>query len=215
MFFMIVSGLGFVPGALVASPVAVLAFARTPRTVIERYLVGVALGSTALIWMFSFVGAAAPQWGGRYLLAPTMLFTAVGVVVLEDAPPWFRRTVLGLAVAVTAFGLSWLSYRSHDVDDFFERLVERPEPVLIASDGFLLREGGAVTVDQTWLSLGRNEPFIGALEIAERSGAERVGLVSPVAEPPAREGWTAVSTTQLELLDTPYFVHTYERDDDG
>ncbi len=68
---------------------------------------GVALTSTLLIWMFSFVGAAGPQWGGRYLLAPTLLLTALGVVALDATPAPLRRFVIGLAVAVTVFGLSW------------------------------------------------------------------------------------------------------------
>ena len=209
MAVVLLGGPGFVPGALIASPV-VLATPGLARLDRERgYVLTVALVSTVLVWAYQILDAAGPQWGGRYLLAPTILLTALGAVALDDLPAWFRRSVIGLALVVTMFGVVWLSVRTHDVSRFFDALGSRPEPVLIASDGFLIREGGAAGLDEQWLSLGRGEPFIGALDIAEAAGVDRIGLVSPVAEPPERPGWTAIATTELELLDGPYYVHTF------
>lgn len=205
------SGPAFIPGALVASPVALAVVGMRRWDPIRRYLLATALISTVLIWGYQILGAAGPQWGGRYLLAPTVLLTLLGSVALDEVPAWMRRAHLGLAVGVTIFGLVWVSQRTHDVARFFDRLETRPEPVLIASDGFLLREGGAAALDERWLSLGHGEPFIGALDLAADSGFDEIGLVSPVAEPPERDGWRPIATTELSLLGSPYFIHTYER----
>ena len=90
-----VSGLGFVPGALIVFPVAA-AVVILHRWDSERaFVVAVAVVTTVVTWMFQFTGGAEPQWGGRYLLAPTLLLGCVGVVAISDSDRWLRISVVG------------------------------------------------------------------------------------------------------------------------
>ena len=94
---MVVGGPGFVPGALIAAPIAVLAFWGWPASTARRFLVAVSLGSTILIWRFGYVGGAEPQWGSRYLLVPTLLLLILGTVRLARSDRDIRRLLVAFS----------------------------------------------------------------------------------------------------------------------
>ena len=66
-------GLGFVPGLFAATPVAAVALGAGWQSPRRRAITAVAPSVLPFMWMFQFVGGAAPQWGGRYELTTTML----------------------------------------------------------------------------------------------------------------------------------------------
>lgn len=203
-------GLGFVSGALVASPFAAAAvLVRFDSD--RRFLLAVALAMTVLIWTFQLTGGAGPQWGGRYILVPTMLLTVLGVVALVERPgdDLPRRAVTGLAIAVTVFGVVWLNQRSHDVDAFFADLADRPEDVIISTNGFFVREAGPAYEEQRYLSVGRGADVDGGVEVVRDAGFETFAVLTQQTTPPDVEA-TLVSTDVVDFLGVPLSYHRYE-----
>jgi hypothetical protein len=135
-------GLGFVPGLLAATPIAVVALVCGWQAGLRRTLTVAALAALPLVWFFQFVGGAGPQWAGRYELPSTIVLLIVGAVALEQLPRWLARFFVGLAVGVTLFGVVWLGQRSHEVADASRAIDRLPQPVLVSSVGHLFREGG-------------------------------------------------------------------------
>ena len=58
-------GWGFVPGLLIASPLAAAGLSVLRRRSSARELALVALGPLPLVWAVQYTGGAGPQWGGR------------------------------------------------------------------------------------------------------------------------------------------------------
>ncbi|MCO8126632.1 hypothetical protein NHL50_05385 [Acidimicrobiia bacterium EGI L10123] len=207
-----VSGLGFVSGALVASPFAAAAgLLRRKRD--RATVLTMAVVMTVLIWTFQLTGGAVPQWGGRYLLVPTLLLTTCGVVAVveRDGARIPRLALVGFAVAVTVFGAAWLQQRSHDVDDFFEDLAERPEDVVISTNGFFVREAGPAYDDRLYLSIGRGADVEGAVEVVREAGFETFAVLTRATDPPVLEA-TPLSSDVLEFLGVPLVYHRYQLD---
>lgn len=173
-------GLGFVPGLLIASPVAVagivFGFAGPARSVA---VVGAAIVALPVVWAFQFLGGAGPQWGGRYALTSALLLTVAGVVGLRRADPAVRKLVLGAAMAITVFGFAWMVVRTHGFASAGEDIAAADEPVLIARDvtGFLPREFVAANPDQRWLATLGQDELDRAVEIVEEAGFDRFGLL--------------------------------------
>lgn len=205
----VASGLGFVSGALVASPVAVGAVWSTRSVRTGGFLLPVMLAGTVLTWTFQLIGGASPQWGGRYLLAPTLVFTVFGVVALRASPTLIRRTVLGFAFGITAFGLVWLVSRSHEVDEFFEDLAAEPEDVVISTNGFLVREGGPAYEDRLYLSIGRGADLQGAVDVVEEAGHTTFGVLSASEQLPTVDA-DEVGVEPREFLGVTLWYHRYE-----
>ena len=205
-----VNGLGFVPGALVASPVAVAAVFLPHIDRTRGYLLIVAAVATPLIWAFQIPGGAGPQWGGRYVLATTLLFTVLGAVALGEMGVVVRRAVIGVAAAVTVFGVAWLSVRSHDVADTFDELAAIDgDDVVISTNGFFLREGGTVYRGEHWLSIGRSGDLAGAIEVAQAAGARTVGVLDFGPETPPVDG-EHLHTAVLDFLGADLSYHRFE-----
>ena len=88
--------LGFVPGVLTASPLAVAGLvAAWPCTLLRRVL-AVALGALPLVWFFQYSGGGLPQWGGRYVLLTGTLLVVAGAVVLATSTGRGRLLVVAL-----------------------------------------------------------------------------------------------------------------------
>lgn len=138
-----VSGWGFVPSLFVAAPVALVGVLGGWNERNLRLLSAIALLSLPLVWLSSPADGAAPQWGGRYLLMSGVLLTPVGVTALWSFPAWMRRSLIGLAVAVTMFGVGWLFVRTNRVASLMGKLEDRQEQVLVSTEGFFWREGGS------------------------------------------------------------------------
>lgn len=204
------SGLGFVSGALVASPFAAVAgFVRRDR---ERVLLlAMALVMTVLIWTFQLTGGAVPQWGGRYLLVPTLLLTTLGVIaVLERSTYRLQLLVLaGLAVVVTVFGAVWLQQRSHDVEGFFDDLADRPEDVIVSTNGFFVREAGPAYDERRYLSVGRGADVEGAVDVVRDADLETFAVLTQQTEAPELDA-ALVGSEVVEFLGVPLSYHRYE-----
>lgn len=204
------AGLTFVSGAFMASPLAIAA-AWSVRHRYEPALLAGAMACTVGIWAFQFLGGAGPQWGGRYLLAPTLLLTVLGVVHLPIAPKNVQAVVVAMAVTVSAFGVGWLGQRSHEVQDFFADLAERPEDVIISTNGFLVREAGAGVYDRRYLSLSREAPLEGAVEVVVAAGLDSYAVLTSSEQLPHLSG-TSAGVERADFLGVPLFLHSYRLD---
>lgn len=204
------SGLGFVPGALVASPFAAAA-ALVRRDRDRLTVLGMALVMTVLIWTFQLTGGALPQWGGRYLLVPTLLLTTLGVVaVVERSDDRAPRVALAVfAVAVTLFGAAWLQHRSHGVDEFFDDLADRPEDVVVSTNGFFVREAGPAYGERRYLSVGRRGDVDGSVDVVRDAGFETFAILHGSARAPEVDA-TLLETDVVEFLGVPLWYHRYE-----
>lgn len=207
-FVPMLNGLGFVPGALIASPVAIAAIVAPGWSATRVLLVGASLVATALTWLFQYTGGANPQWGGRYLLAPTIVLTAVGAVALARGPVLIRRSVLVAAVAVSAFGVAWVQWRTAEIDDLFDELSDQPEDVIISTNGWFVREGGPITQERRYLSLGTEPTVEGAVaDVVRPAGFETFGVLG--GDPEELPGATLVSTTEFQVVGTSIQYHSY------
>lgn len=205
----VTSGLGFVPGALVATPVAVMAAVGTDWTGDRWVVVAVAISATVLTWMFQYTGGALPQWGGRYILTPTLLLLCLGIVALHEHPALLRRGVFTIAALVTVMGLAWLQVRSHAIDTLFDEVAELPGDVVISTNGFFVREAGPAYEVRRYLSIGRGGSVAGAVDVAIRSGAETYAVLSGSREAP-ETGDPLTSSAALEVLGATLWYHTFE-----
>lgn len=166
-------GLGFIPGLFLAFPVAIAAFLVRERTPAERLAVTIAVVALPIVYLFQYLGGAGPQWGGRYTLGSAIVLGVVGLGGLLDRLPITGRGLLVLSVGVTALGAAWVGVRTNSVADFFETVHDTSEPVVIARQAFLIREGGAAVVGDRWLSVEDEDEFTDAVDIARQVGEER------------------------------------------
>ena len=192
-----------------AAPIAIAVVVQRRWDPERIFVVVIAMMATGVTWMFQYTGGAEPQWGGRYLLAPTLLLVCVGVVAIRDADRLIRLTAIVFAVTVTAFGVGWLHERTHGVDDFFDRLASQPDDVIISTNGFFVREAGPAYHDRRYLSLGRHSSLEGAVEVVERAGLKTFGILTEDADAPAVDAVDA-GTTKLSFLGSTLWLHSYD-----
>ncbi len=212
--FRLSSGLGFVPGLVATTPVAVAGVVLGWRNARSRLVVALAVAPLPLVFLFQFPGGAAPQWAGRYILTSGVVLAAVGMARLDRVERWVRTLLIGLSVAVAVFGVAWLSTRSHQVAEAADRLESRPEAVLISPNGFVPREFGGSYGRKNWLSTGNAADLEFAVDVVGRSGADSFALVdlNTTADPPSFAGWTAVSSEIVPFLEGADFkVTSYQR----
>lgn len=197
------SGLGFVPGLLSASPLAVVGVAVGWTARRWRALGAVAVIAVPVVWAFQYSGGANPQWGGRYLLSSGALLVVGAAVVLAATPGWPRVAFVALGAMVTLAGVAWLSQRSHAVAGAMPRLAVDDHTVLVSREAHLLREGGAFyRPGARWLTaVGRTE-LRRAARIAETIDARRLAVVAvPGRAMPARIGvFERGERTRVEFL---------------
>jgi hypothetical protein len=197
-----VDGWGFVPGVVAAAPLVALALGRVSAR--ARYAALVAAAAVPLVIATQFTGGAGPQWGGRYLLVTSFVALCIGVALLPSLVFSARTGLIMLSAAITLGGILWLSVRSHDVARTFDALHDRDETLLVSSLFHLVREGGASTYDQRWLTALPNE-WPEVARVASSFGAEQFLLVQHDRErqPVPRDfpGWERIDTESLELFD--------------
>jgi hypothetical protein len=203
---------GFAPAFLAAACGAVVA-ARSGRT--ARLAAVIALGSLPVVWALQYTGGAQPQWGGRYVLTTSLLLGAIGVAVLASRPE-MARVLVGVTItcaAVTLLGVAWLAERSHGVADVFDELVDRPEDVVIVRNGFFVREGGAASVGQHWLSAPSDEQLTAAIAVVRDAGYETFAVLEHGASPPNQaalgDGVEETSAEVVEILGSELALHSY------
>jgi hypothetical protein len=206
--------LGFVPGVLTASPLAVAGLVLAWSRPSVRPVLAVALGALPLIWFFQYSGGANPQWGGRYVLLTGTLLVVAAAIFLATTPGRGRLFVVALAVVVTACGVGWLSQRSHGVAQGMSAIVARHDQVLISEEAHLLREGGAFyTPERHWLTVTNRAELQQAARIARESHATEFGLLSLPGQPRPQQldGFTRGRTQTIEFLPgLPAHITTYQ-----
>jgi hypothetical protein len=202
-----------VPGLVATTPLAVAGVVLGWTRVRAKLFVAFALVPLPLVFFFQFPGGALPQWGGRYILTTGTILAAVGVACLPKLQVWVRRYLLAASVVVTAFGLSWLSIRSHQVAQAADVLEARPEAVLIQPQGFIAREFGATYGRKDWLSTGGPADLPFAAQVAADSGAASFALVDAQTdrEPLEFDGWTRDSSEIVATDLADFRVTTYTR----
>jgi len=120
-------------------------------------------------------------------------------------------------VAVTAFGLVWMSIRTHAYADLADRL-EQPavdgDVVLVAANGFLPREFGATYPRARWLAAPSRAQLADALAIAARVHPAEIQVVTdPDRPPPDIPGYRrAGSRTEAVLPGVDLLVTAYRSD---
>jgi len=181
-------GWGFVPGLLVASPMAAIGLTMVKRRGIARELVMIALVPLPLVWAVQYTGGAGPQWGGRYELLSGFVLCVVGVGALSAQPRWLKVWAVVMAISMTAFGASWMVVRTHTVDRAMGDVAALPEPMVISTWSHLFREAGAYyDPDRRWLTAETREQLDRALEIAQAEGLDTIAILS-VGDTPVDPG---------------------------
>ena len=205
-------GLGFIPGMTAASPVAGVGLSGGWSTATRRLLLVVALAALPIVWAFQFLGGAYAQWGGRYVLLSGLLLAVLGAAALENMP---RPAAAGgalLAAAISAFGLVWMSSRTHDVARAEAALYARRDPVLISRVAHLAREGGAYYRygGNPWLTAVTNDEADAAVDVVRRSGAPGFAIVDDGKSGPANyPGFSSAGTSHVEFLGLHLRVTSY------
>lgn len=172
-------GLGWLPGSLAVAPLGGVALAQGGADVRTRLVVAFALVPLPLVFFFQFPGGALPQWGGRYLLLTTFCLVVVGLVTLPRLAPLVRWSFVGATVAVTVFGLAWVSQRTHAVAEAGRQLAAIAAAgdgttVFVSPDGFVPREFAATYPEPRWLSVQRRADVDEAVEVARAAGGTPV-----------------------------------------
>ncbi|HJR25612.1 MAG TPA: hypothetical protein VJ804_09075, partial [Acidimicrobiales bacterium] len=196
-------------------PLAVVGLVRRP-TGVAGYVAGVAVAALPVVWAFQYLGGALPQWGGRYTLPSCLLLVVVGVAALPDLERVTRALLVGLAALVTASGMAWTADRGHEVADWFEEVGTRPEDVLIARNGFLVREGGAAGADRRWLVAVGEEDLRAAVQLVADAGLRTFATVDedPTA-PPGLGDARLTGTSRAPFLGEDLYLHAYALDQRG
>jgi hypothetical protein len=183
-------GLGFLPGLLVASPLAVVGIVASGRRPSFRRPVTIAAVALPLVWAFQYGGGANPQWGGRYLLLSGLLLAVVAAVALESAPWRSVAAVVVVAGTITGAGLAWLAVRSHAFARAVSVAAAEPGPVVTTDLPHFWREGGGFyTPARRWLTAETIAQLPAAVDVVRRLNAPSFTLVSRTpGEAPSRLG---------------------------
>ncbi len=210
----LVEGTGFIPGLVATTPFAAAGLALAWKDVSARVAALIALLALPVVWLTDFTGGVLPQWGGRYILTTGLLLGAIGVARMGVAARWARVLFVGLAVGVTAFGLVWMSQRTHEVARSGQWIASRPEPVVVSDVQFWLRESGSYEPDHRWLTVDKRGDLDRAAGVVVDAGFDRFGLISidQVGKPsPAVDGFHAVSHEVQQWLGVDFRYTVYAR----
>jgi hypothetical protein len=211
----LLQGLGFLPGMLTASPLAVVGLVVAWRHPTARLLALVAVAAMPLVWITQYSGGTAPVWGARYLLCSSTLLAVVGVAALGRMPRHAAIAMVVLAVVVTGSGLAWMVVRTHTFADTLGQVTAGDEPLVVAQAPQLLREaGGYFRPGDRWLTVRDDSEVADAVRIVARSGADRFTLVTVErsAAPRRLDGYRRTAVRVLPLTRSVDAVtSTYER----
>jgi hypothetical protein len=207
-------GLGFVPGLVAAAPLAGVGLAGAWRPVPARPAAIAAVAALPFIWAFQFTGGAEPQWGGRYLLPTMVVLLASGAVVLARLTKPAVTALVVVSVAVTSFGLVWLSVRTRDVARTGRTLAALPDSAVIFRISHVAREEGAFyTPTRKWLTAQSSADEARAARIMVEAGVRRLSVVSidDRHHDSNLAGYSKVDRRRIHLFsDTPLRITSYE-----
>jgi hypothetical protein len=206
------NGLEYVPGFLTASPLAAvgIVFVWKRR---ELWLpAAIAVLALPLVWVTAYSDTMRPQWGGRYALTSGAIF-AVGAVVVLARRRAALAAVLAVSLLVTAYGVVFLSDRSHAIADGMAAIVARHDDAVISLEAHLLREGGAFyTPGRHWLTATDQRQLDQAVRIVGEAGDREFALIVPdeLRVPAQLGGFTRTATARVTVRpDQPLRVVTY------
>jgi hypothetical protein len=198
---------------LVAAPVAAAALGLRPDGRAHVYALAVALGALPLVWAFQYLGGALPQWGDRYALATCTVLVALGAAALPSLDRAVRAGVVAVALLVTVTGVAWVHERTHGIDRWFADATARSEDVLIARNGFFVREGGAASAERRWLTAVTAADLRFAAHVVAEAGLETFAVVDEDPHAPGRLGGAALQRTDAtRLLGADLYLHSYRLD---
>ncbi len=214
-FLYLSTSFGFVPGLFMTAPGAI-AGAVLGRHGPGSPVVWGAIASLPVVWAFQYTGGAGPQWGGRYTLMSSFVFTVTGAKVLPAMDRVVRGVLVFGSVAITVFGLVWMSVRTHDVADAGRTLRDRGDQVVVASRtaGFLPREFVPSIAERRWLKVTDDRDLERASEIVSAVGDDDFAvLLIEGTDPEARIGAYRLSSEQrVRFVSGLYLVLAiYER----
>ncbi len=205
-------GWSFVPGALAAAPVVILALAAR-RTATTRVLLITAVGAVPVVWALQWQGNHVAQWGGRYLLLTTVLLAVLAASTL-DAERW-RQWPVRLLVSLTALasvaGLAWHVERTNIVGGAGEDLAALPpDAVVVSTQIHLGRELGSWYGEHRWLSADTST-VDEALEVARAVDPAQIAVIDRTQD--GEEPIPAPEVEGYELIEertVPYLGSTLE-----
>jgi hypothetical protein len=210
----IVAGPAFVSGMLPAFPAAIAGLVLAWRSTRGRLLGAIALAALPIVWLTDWTGGAGPQWGGRYVLATSVVLGVVGLAALWESAPRLAWATAAMCVIITLLGVVNLAQRSHDVARLGARLTALRADVVIGRDAFLLREEGAYYNDtRPWLNGWTPDRFAHALDIARERGAHTVAVfgTDPAVADAELTGWQREGTQRWGFLGSWIYVTGYTR----
>jgi hypothetical protein len=124
------------------------------------------------------------------------------------------RSFLVASVLITGFGLVWMSERTHEIGRATRDVAAFPEPVVVSSENFFLRELGAAYDGEStrWLSARSAGEAGAAVEVVEALAEDRFAYLTRTTGP-AQEfpGFEPVGERAYDWLGVPWRVITYER----
>lgn len=169
-----------------------------------------AILSLPVVWAFQYTGGAGPQWGGRYTLMSGFVLTVAGVKALPSLDRVVRGSLLFGSVAITVFGLAWMSVRTHQVADAGRELRDRGDQVVVASRsaGFLPREFLPAIAERRWLMASSDADLVQASEVvtATGDGDFAVLFVEGAVHPKRIGSYRSVSEEELPFLTGDHLV---------
>jgi hypothetical protein len=205
------SGLRFLPGLLVASPLAAAGFALLWGNRRLLAIGSIALGSVVVVWVAQYSGNAAPQWGARYQLLSGLLLAVVAVAELGRRPRALVAVAL-VAGIVTIAGVAWLSERQEAIADGLETVIARQDEAVISLEAHLFREGGSFySPERHWLTATNDVELRRAFAVVHEAGDHEVAVIAPPGtrlprsiqgfERGASEPYALVPRTPLEVVE--------------
>src|SRR3546814_4128651 len=100
---------------------------------------------------------------------------------------------------------------SSDLDGLFQVLVERPEGVVVARNGYLIREGGGTYTQRRWLTAVTDEDLDEAVEVSRDAGLRTIAVLDGYPEPPKPLGGASLeSKTTVSVIGIDLYLHSYE-----
>lgn len=210
---LVMNGLRFVPGLLATAPLAALGIVAGVREQRLRLTAAIAIGSLPLIWAVQFLGGAAPQWGGRYLLCSMVLLVVQALVGFDGD----RRVLLGLTAVgavMSLLSVAWLVERTHAVAATMDDIAALPEEVVVFSDPFVPREAGSRVIEEQWLVASGSEQRSEASAVLQSAAIETFVFIDLQDRDASTMfvGFRARSITELDFLGSTMTLTSFEAD---
>ncbi len=157
-------GPAFIPGLLIATPMAVLGIVMAVHYR-DELIIWLALGPVPLVWLVQYRGATQAQWGGRYLLPSGAILLAYALGRANGTAPSLVRCFIIANAVVAGLGLWMLVDRTQAFGSAHQELASRSESVLVFNSSLLAREAAPLGWDRRWLSAGTDESKAEAAEL--------------------------------------------------